>query len=88
MKIIITNYAEQEIIEFQRENLTAFDIEEQIYIAWRLEPYAIRWKEELYLYKKTYFSYGRAFYLVSIEKENDKIKIFISHPNIFFLGDR
>lgn len=88
MKIIITNYAEQETIQFQREKLTAFDIEEQIYIAWRLEPYAIRWKEELYLYKKTYFCYGKAFYLVSIEKENNEIKMTISHPEIFFLNNR
>lgn len=80
MKVIITNYDAQETIEFQRNLLTAFDIEEQIYIFWKLDPCSPSWKEEIYLHQKTLFlSYeNNSLYIVSLKKEkDDMIKITI-----------
>lgn len=77
MKIVIINYEVQEKIEFHRKQLTAFDIEEQIYIFWKLEPCSKKWDEELYLKQKTLFHFNDSLYLVSIEKQNDEVKISI-----------
>lgn len=77
MKTVIVNKQTLETIEFQREKLTAFDIEEQIYCFWMLEPASDNWEEELFLNQRTLFYKKGYCYLVSIKKDGNEIRIDI-----------
>lgn len=77
--IAIINNQTLETIRFQREKLTAFDIEEQIYCFWCLEPVSGKWEEELYLKQKTLFHDKKGYhYSVAIKKDGDEIRIDIN----------